>query len=250
MQRLLSEPAAERAGRTATTDRGSPFICTAKRKMPRHFARREDRMKSLISPVQRRPPVLPGPTPREDDATSTAPVSGRTVATTESRVVREARNYADPDILAPRWLRVSDTPFDAPIKRQKVTGGRCTRRPFRMMRPTGSRSRRTAGPTTTQEEASPSRLPHQLVPRPRRRVADRAGVLPADGTSSVKGDAVPQGPVRRARLPRAAQGQGAAGLLAGADAAAHCAVGAGRGVVLFKSGTLCGCWMSAALAGS
>ena len=41
--------------------------------MPRHFARREDRMKSLISPVQRRPPVLPGPTPREDDATSTAP---------------------------------------------------------------------------------------------------------------------------------------------------------------------------------
>ncbi len=26
VQRLLSEPAAERAGRTATTDRGSPFI--------------------------------------------------------------------------------------------------------------------------------------------------------------------------------------------------------------------------------
>ena len=74
--------------------------------MPRHFTRREDRMKSLISPVQRRPPVLPGPSPRDDDATSTAPVSGRTVATTDSRVVREARNYADPDILAPRWLRV------------------------------------------------------------------------------------------------------------------------------------------------
>ena len=74
------------------------------------------------NPVQRRPPVLPGPTPRDDDATSTAPVSGRTAATTESRVVREARNYADPDILEPRWLRVSDTPFDAPYKATKGYG--------------------------------------------------------------------------------------------------------------------------------
>ena len=104
--------------RTATV-KGQPLHRTT---MPRHFTRREDRMKSLISPIQRRPPVLPGPTPREDDATSTAPVSGRTAATTESRVVREARNYADPDILEPRWLRVSDTPFDAPYKATKGYG--------------------------------------------------------------------------------------------------------------------------------
>ena len=80
VQRLLSEPAPR-----VQPDR-TPLIGAARapssntalqiRKMPRHFARREDRMKSLISPVQRRPPVLPGPTPREDDATSTAPVSG------------------------------------------------------------------------------------------------------------------------------------------------------------------------------
>ena len=133
-------------------------------------------MKSLISPVQRRPPVLPGPTPREDDATSTAPVSGRTAATTESRVVREARNYADPDILEPRWLRVSDTPFDAPYKATK--GYR------RQMHPTtvsydapdgfqldGLQDHDPQDVRTAYEhqEASPSRLPHQLSP-------DRGGV--------------------------------------------------------------------------
>ena len=83
-------------------------------------------------------------------------------ATTESRVVREARNYADPDILAPRWLAgpARHALRTRPIKRRRVMGDRCTRRPFRMMRPTGSRSRRTAGPTTSRPGGcTPPRLP-------------------------------------------------------------------------------------------
>ena len=128
-------------------------------------------MKSLISPVQRRPPVLPGPTPREDDATSTAPVSGRTAATTESRVVREARNYADPDILEPRWLRVSDTPFDAPYKATKGYGRQMHPTTVSYDAPDGFQISPDRGTHYDEEpqEASPSRLPHQLSP-------DRGGV--------------------------------------------------------------------------
>ncbi len=139
--------------------------------MPRHFTRREDKMKSLISPVQRRPPVLPGPTPRGDDATSTAPVTGRTVATTDSRVVREARNYADPDILAPRWLRVSDTPFDAPYKATKGYGRQMHPTTVSYDAPDGFQISPDRGTHYDEEpqEASPSRLPHQLSP-------DRGGV--------------------------------------------------------------------------
>ena len=132
--------------------------------MPRHFTRREDRMKSLISPVQRRPPVLPGPTPREDDATSTAPVSGRTAATTESRVVREARNYADPDILEPRWLRVSDTPFDAPYKATKGYGRQMHPTTVSYDAPDGFQISPDRGTHYDEpQEASPSRLPLSLI---------------------------------------------------------------------------------------
>ena len=127
-------------------------------------------MKSLISPVQRRPPVLPGPTPREDDATSTAPVTGRTAATTESRVVREARNYADPDILVPRWLRVSDTPFDAPYKATKGYGRQMHPTTVSYDAPDGFQISPDRGTHYEEpQEASPSRLPHQLSP-------DRGGV--------------------------------------------------------------------------
>ena len=126
-------------------------------------------MKSLISPVQRRPPVLPGPTPRED-ATSTAPATGRTVATTESRVVREARNYADPDILEPRWLRVSDTPFDAPYKATKGYGRQMHPTTVSYDAPDGFQISPDRGTHYDEpQEASPSRLPHQLSP-------DRGGV--------------------------------------------------------------------------
>ena len=159
-------------------------------------------MKSLISPVQRRPPVLPGPTPRGDDATSTAPVSGRTAATTESRVVREARNYADPDILAPRWLRVSDTPFDAPYKATKGYGRQMHPTTVSYDAPDGFQISPDRGTHYEEAGGSPSRCP-PLSP-------DRGGVsltapsFPAYTTSAVKRDAVPQGRCT-ARVPRAAQ---------------------------------------------
>ena len=85
-------------------------------------------------------------------------------------MVREARNYADPDILAPRWLRVSDTPFDAPYKATKGYGRQMHPTTVSYDAPDGFQISPDRGTHYDEpQEASPSRLPHQLSP-------DRGGV--------------------------------------------------------------------------
>jgi hypothetical protein len=134
---------------------------------------RADQMASIISPVKRRPPVLP------EDATSTTPVryGDGAFTATGSPTVQEARCYdADKDIIEPRWLRVSATPWEAPYRATQGYGRPMHSTLVSHDSPDGFQiaGLHTHDPEDVRaayehQEQAPARLPQQLSP-------DRGGV--------------------------------------------------------------------------